>query len=99
MSLPNKPTLVAAVLYALSDPKGVNGKQPLLWTEIPEASKTSYLKLADFLGQYVVGSQPQDVDRGKLAGVLHSMIKGTPAEGLNADHAVTVFLTLMHLMP
>lgn len=95
---PNKPTIIAATIYALSKPEGIAKKQPLLWGQLSDEQKAPFTKLADFLGQYIIGSQLTETDRTKLAAVFSDNAKGTPAEKADAVEVVGLFLTLSHLL-
>lgn len=97
---PNKPTMVAAILYALS-PKPVKEgdkavtQQPL-WVHLSDADKAPFLKVTDFMGQYVAGAEINKMDRAKFAAAFANLADKRVT--VNSNVAVEVFLNLMVLI-
>lgn len=92
--LPNKITLVAAALHAISasDPK----VPKVLWGDLLPEQQAPFTKASEFLSQYVHGCPYASVDRAKLAAKLEEVFKDKL--DLNANTAVDSFLNIASVM-
>lgn len=84
---PNKLTLVAAGVFAVTNPK--KGKT---WgTSSPEEQQPSF-ETAQFLLSHIFGADVNKVDQPKLAAVLEG--KGLIGKDCNANTVVSVFVNI-----
>jgi hypothetical protein len=75
MSIPNKPTLIAAAIYSVSkqttkettDKMAKPVVKALTWDMLTDDQKKPYIAAAEYLAGQAFGVSMQEVDRNKLA--------------------------------
>ena len=90
MIVPNKVTLIASAIYAITPP-AEEKKVPVLWTALSDEAKLPFNKAAEFLCQYTSGAALTEVDRAKLAASVEKAASGIEA---NANDIVAIFLNV-----
>lgn len=100
MSIPNKPTLIAAALYGAS-PQIEAGDVELAWNELSDAQRKPFFAAAEYLGGQVIGTQIQRADRVKLAeGLAKLKLDALDLEEAgDADLLVSIFISVASAMP
>lgn len=93
MNMPNKVTIVAAAIYAVSSNPEVKNKP--LWTALSDQEKKPFLTASEFLASYAHGSDFHVLDRAKTAASFEAQCGDMT---VNANTAVEVFLTISSLL-
>jgi hypothetical protein len=96
LNLPNKVTLVAAAIYAISPVKDAKERKPL-WINLDDGARMPFIKASEFLSQYCHGAPYPLVDRAKTAAQLELLTKDTPVTA-NANTSVDLFLSIASLL-
>lgn len=94
MSIPNKPTLIAAALYSVSkqatketlDKFGKPVVKELTWDVLTDTQKKPFIASAEYLAGQAFGVAMQEVDRTKLT----SSFKAQKVVTIEADPALVV---------
>jgi len=94
-NFPNKITLVAAGIHAITENKKDSKEQKLLWGSLTDAQRLVYAKASEFLAQYTHGADYASVDRAKLAAQFE---KAAPEIKANANDVVEIYLNIASLM-
>lgn len=109
MNYPNKLTIIAAALFALSEmalaiqkvatagvplPRDIK-PQPRLWPALSPAEKADYVKTAEYILASTVGADLATFDRSALATSLSKQSFGL---GVDPEAAIAVALNLHALM-
>lgn len=105
MSYPNKPSLIAAAIYALSPQaskpvpaqSGKPSAAPVLWTGLSAEEQKPFLALSGFLSDYAHGSSLITLDRAKAAASFEKLAADLKVE-VNANEAVRLFVNIGALL-
>jgi hypothetical protein len=98
MSIPDKRTTIAAVLYGLAPQKSVEtrkGKQTLPWAALSPEEKAPFIAASEYLSGQTFGVDLQVIDRAKLAAKFE-------AEKLieaDANKVVSTFVSVSSVLP
>lgn len=95
MNLPNKISLVAAVIYGISPQEEEDKEAKPLWGDLSPEQQKPFLDASQFLAQFTHGSSYALVDRAKVSAMLE---KNFPTVKANANTAVEVFLNIASQM-
>ncbi len=89
MQVPNKVTLIAVAIYAITP--GPEKKDKPLWATLSDAEKLPFNKASEFLCQYTSGAALDTTDRAKLAAKVE---EAAPTIKANANDVVELFLNV-----
>lgn len=92
MSIPDKRTLLAAVLYGLSKQKVVEtrkGKHTLAWAGLSANDQMPFIAASEYLSGQVFGLDLNAVDRAKVAALFEQQ----KLIEVNANDAVSTFVS------
>jgi hypothetical protein len=98
MSIPDKRTTIAAVLYGLAPQKTVEtrkGKQTLPWSALSANDQMPFIAASEYLSGQTFGVDLQVIDRPKLAAKFE-------AEKLieaDANKVVSTFISVASVLP
>jgi hypothetical protein len=98
MSIPDKRTTLAAVMYGLAPQKTVEtrkGKQTLPWSALSSEEKAPFIAAAEYLMGQTFGVDLATVDRAKLAAHFEQQ-KLIEAD---ANKAVSIFVSVASALP
>lgn len=90
MHIPNKVTLVAASLYAISEAADPKVSKPL-WGALSDEEKKPYNKASEFLCLYTHSASYNEIKRPELAATFE---KNFPDVKANANTVVEVFVNI-----
>lgn len=100
MSIPNKPTLVAAALYGICSPYKTDtrkGPAPATWCELSPKQRKPFQDATEYLFAQTHGVAMQSVDRPKLAASIEA--QKIPGIDANANLIISVFVNLSSTLP
>ncbi len=98
MSIPDKRTTIAAVLYGLAPQKSVEtrkGKQALPWAALSPEDQKPFIMASEYLMGQTFGVDLQAIDRAKLAATFEEQ-KLIEA---NANVVVSAFVSVSSVLP
>jgi hypothetical protein len=90
MNTPNKVTLVAASIYAISEAPDAKVSKPL-WGQLNDEEKKPFNKASEFLCQYTHSAAYEDIKRPALAATFEKQFPDVKA---NANTVVEVFVNI-----
>lgn len=94
--IPNKPTLIAAVLYGASS-QIESGKLTLAWSELSDDQRKPFVVASEYLLGQTFGTAIQRAERSKLAAGLESL--NLEAVDGNANVLVSTFVSIASALP
>lgn len=98
MSIPDKRTTIAAVLYGLAPQKTVDvrkGKQTLPWSDLSPEEKKPFIDASEYLLGQAFGVDLRSIDRPKLAAIFEQQ-KLIEAD---ANKVVSTFISVVSVLP
>jgi hypothetical protein len=98
MSIPDKRTTIAAVLYGLAPQKTVEvrkGKQTLPWADLSVEEKKPFIDASEYLLGQAFGVDLRTIDRPKLAATFEEQ----KLIDANANVVVSAFISVASVLP
>jgi ABC-type transporter MlaC component len=95
---PNKPTIIAAALYGISEQHKTETRKGIVtlpWSDLSNEQRKPFFDAAEFLLGQAFGVGVQSIDRAKLA----ANIEKQKLVDADANVAVAVFVSIASVLP